>query len=124
MPCWWCRALPPASVDMQSNPSHPTTPFPHPPRPPPPPTTTVPPFTHSSLASPPLPHPPPGQVTALGLPALLERVSNALVATTDLFRQFDTGGDGFIDHEEFARVYQDLFVDGSAERIDNVRVVT
>jgi hypothetical protein len=32
------------------------------------------------------------KVTALGLPTLLERASNSLIAIRDLFRRFDTGG--------------------------------
>lgn len=32
------------------------------------------------------------KVTALGLPELLERTSNSLLAIRDLFRRFDTGG--------------------------------
>ncbi len=31
------------------------------------------------------------KVTALGLPELLERTSNSLLAIRDLFRRFDTG---------------------------------
>jgi hypothetical protein len=31
-------------------------------------------------------------MTALGLPTLLERASNSLIAIRDLFRRFDTGG--------------------------------
>ena len=49
------------------------------------------------------------KVTALGPPALLERVSTALVAVQDLFRSFDEDGDGTVSADEFARVHHRLF---------------
>lgn len=119
--------------------------------------------SHSPLlssSSPPL-HPPAAiKVTALGLPALLERASASLLSIRDLFRRFDTGeggcasrigglwgcptlpvpcrllsktlpgrhappppapppdGNGLLTQEEFATAYAQLFVDDSAERID------
>lgn len=60
------------------------------------------------------------KVTALGLPALLERASNSLHAIRNLFQRFDTDGNGYLDPEEFARVYSELFVDDAPERIDEI----
>lgn len=60
------------------------------------------------------------KVTALGNPLLLERVSNALIAIKDLFRQFDDNGDGFIERESFYRVYKELFTDGSSDRMEEI----
>jgi len=51
------------------------------------------------------------KVTALGMPKLLERVSTALLAVRSLFSQLDENGDGFLEPEEFSRVYARLFVD-------------
>ena len=51
------------------------------------------------------------KVTALGLPKLLERVSRALLAVRSLFEQLDENGDGFLEPEEFFRVYRRLFLD-------------
>ena len=44
------------------------------------------------------------QVTALGQPKLLERVSGCLVAIRDLFRIFDADLNGVISRDEFERV--------------------
>ncbi|EFN55844.1 hypothetical protein CHLNCDRAFT_145399 [Chlorella variabilis] len=60
------------------------------------------------------------KVTALGLPALLERTSSSLLAIGDLFRRFDTDGNGYMTHDEFAHVYSQLFVDDAPERIDEI----
>lgn len=60
------------------------------------------------------------KVTALGLPTLLERTSNALHAIRDLFRRFDTDGNGLLTQEEFAQVYSQLFVDDTPERMDQL----
>lgn len=67
--------------------------------------------------------PPAAQLTALGLPELLERVSNALGAIRGLFAQFDDDGNGFVSIEEFRRVYNDAFVDGDEDITSGVRVV-
>jgi hypothetical protein len=72
-----------------------------------PPTATPPPLH---------PHLPPMQITALGLPKLLERVSSALLAIRSLFIHFDADGNGWVTREEFARVYDQLFADASKER--------
>lgn len=56
------------------------------------------------------------KVTALGLPALLERVSNAHRQIYNLFNRFDASNDGVIDREEFERIYNELFVDDGEER--------
>ena len=64
------------------------------------------------------------KVTALGMPRLLERVSSALLAVRDLFKQLDENGDGFLDPDEFKRVYHRLFnaddadVDAVFDRLD------
>ena len=42
------------------------------------------------------------QVTALGNPHLLERVSNTLKQMRKLFRSFDTNGDGYVTKAEFS----------------------
>lgn len=44
------------------------------------------------------------QVTALGNPKLLERVSNTLKELHNLFDRFDVDHDGFITRDEFFRV--------------------
>lgn len=44
------------------------------------------------------------QVTALGQPKLLERVSASLVAIQNLFRTFDADLDGVITREDFETV--------------------
>jgi proline dehydrogenase len=49
------------------------------------------------------------KVTALGMPMLLERVSNALLAVRDLFKQLDENGDGLLDVDEFKRVCKTIF---------------
>ncbi len=46
----------------------------------------------------------PVQVTALGNPKLLERVSAGLVAISNLFDEFDLNKDRVISHEEFEAV--------------------
>ncbi|KAL6772171.1 PDY2 [Auxenochlorella protothecoides x Auxenochlorella symbiontica] len=51
------------------------------------------------------------KLTALGLPELLERVSNALTAIRGLFQQFDDDGNGSVSIEEFKRVYKEFFID-------------
>ncbi|KAL4433468.1 hypothetical protein ABPG77_010321 [Micractinium sp. CCAP 211/92] len=60
------------------------------------------------------------KVTALGLPELLERTSNSLLAIRDLFRRFDTDGNGLLTQQEFAHVYSELFVDDTPERMDQL----
>ena len=47
-----------------------------------------------------------GQVTALGQPKLLERVSNGLIQLRRLFQNFDINLNGEIDRDEFAKVLQ------------------
>ena len=42
-------------------------------------------------------------MTALGNPKLLERVSNALLALRDLFKQFDADSNNIVTREEFAQ---------------------
>ena len=49
------------------------------------------------------------KVTALGPPALLERVSMAILAVQNLFESFDEDKDGTVSAEEFARVHHRLF---------------
>jgi hypothetical protein len=44
------------------------------------------------------------QLTALGNPKLLERVSAGLVAIRNLFSQFDLNHDNVVSHEEFESV--------------------
>lgn len=44
------------------------------------------------------------QLTALGNPKLLERVSAGLVAIRNLFGQFDLDHDNVVSHEEFEKV--------------------
>ena len=44
------------------------------------------------------------QVTALGNPKLLERVSNGVLAIQSLFQQFDTDGNNQVTRDEFAQV--------------------
>jgi proline dehydrogenase len=60
------------------------------------------------------------KVTALGMPRLLERVSTALLAVRALFSQLDENGDGFLEPEEFSRVYARLFVDSDEARMKEV----
>jgi proline dehydrogenase len=55
------------------------------------------------------------KLTALGNPALLERVSIALLAVQSLFAAFDEDGDGTISKDEFERGYQRLFQEMSNE---------
>jgi Ca2+-binding EF-hand superfamily protein len=51
------------------------------------------------------------QVTALGNPILLERMSTALTEMKNLFKKFDSNGDGTITREEFIHTYDQLFTD-------------
>jgi len=44
------------------------------------------------------------QLTALGNPKLLERVSSGLVAIRNMFSQFDLNKDNVVSHEEFESV--------------------
>ena len=44
------------------------------------------------------------QVTGLGNPHLLERVSNTLNEMRLLFKSFDEDSDGFVTKDEFAKV--------------------
>lgn len=60
------------------------------------------------------------KVTALGMPPLLERVSTALLAVQDLFRQLDENGDGCLTPDEFSRAYSRLFTDSSEERMKQI----
>ncbi|PSC69490.1 Proline dehydrogenase [Micractinium conductrix] len=60
------------------------------------------------------------KVTALGLPTLLERTSNALLAIRELFRRYDSDGNGMVTQEEFARAHSELFLDDSPERVDQI----
>ena len=60
------------------------------------------------------------KVTALGMPRLLERVSTALLAVRNLFRQLDENGDGYLTPEEFSRVYGRLFTDSDPIRMKEV----
>ncbi|KAL4451694.1 hypothetical protein ABPG75_007356 [Micractinium tetrahymenae] len=60
------------------------------------------------------------KVTALGLPTLLERTSNSLLAIRDLFRRFDTDSNGHLTQGEFDQVYSELFVDDTPERMDQL----
>jgi proline dehydrogenase len=46
------------------------------------------------------------KVTALGNPLLLERVSQAIVETKNLFAKFDVNGDGYISRDEFERAHR------------------
>ena len=46
------------------------------------------------------------KVTALGDPALLERMSSAIVEIRNLFGKFDVGGTGSIGRDEFERCYE------------------
>jgi hypothetical protein len=46
------------------------------------------------------------KVTALGDPALLERMSSAIVEVRSLFGKFDVGGTGSIGRDEFERCYE------------------
>lgn len=46
------------------------------------------------------------KVTALGNPLLLERVSQAIVETKNLFAKFDLNGDGHISRDEFERAHR------------------
>ena len=49
------------------------------------------------------------KVTALGDPALLERMSIAIVEIRNLFGKFDVGGTGSIGRDEFVRCYERYF---------------
>ena len=49
------------------------------------------------------------QVTALGNPKLLERVSNGVLAIQSLFQQFDTDGNNQVTRDEFAQVGSQAF---------------
>ncbi|KAK9815561.1 hypothetical protein WJX72_005858 [[Myrmecia] bisecta] len=60
------------------------------------------------------------KVTALGNPKLLERVSNGLLSIRNLFMQFDKDANNVITREEFAEVYEALFTDSSAPRIEKL----
>lgn len=60
------------------------------------------------------------KVTALGMPKLLERVSTALLAVRDLFRQLDEDENGYLDPDEFSRVYARLFTDSDPARMREV----
>lgn len=60
------------------------------------------------------------KVTALGLPKLLERVSTSLVSINNLFKQLDEDNNGYLDPEEFRRVYTRLFSDATEERMAEV----
>ena len=44
------------------------------------------------------------QVTALGNPKLLERVSNGVLVLRNLFKQFDTDDNNVVSRDEFAQV--------------------
>ena len=45
------------------------------------------------------------QVTALGNPKLLERVSNGVLTLQALFKQFDTDNNNVVTREEFGQVH-------------------
>lgn len=58
------------------------------------------------------------KLTALGDPALLERLSNGLRRVVGLFTAFDEDGDGFIDRQEFERNHERLTGAGSTSTHD------
>jgi len=60
------------------------------------------------------------KVTALGKPRLLERVSTTLLAIRSLFSQLDENGDGFLEPEEFCKVYARLFVGADEATVNEV----
>ena len=50
------------------------------------------------------------QVTALGNPKLLERVSNGVLTLQALFKQFDTDNNNVVTRDEFNQVLTALFL--------------
>lgn len=58
------------------------------------------------------------KLTALGKPALLERVSSSIVSIRGLFAEFDEDHDGTICKDEFIRVYDELFSRESDDQIE------
>eukprot|EP00878_Enallax_costatus_P012186 GHUV01012726.1.p1 GENE.GHUV01012726.1~~GHUV01012726.1.p1 ORF type:complete len:543 (+),score=186.85 GHUV01012726.1:393-2021(+) len=58
------------------------------------------------------------KVTALGSPQLLERMSAALLEIRSLFRAADADGDGFVDADEFASLYKQLFPTAQPDRVE------
>lgn len=54
------------------------------------------------------------KITALGNPALLERVSTAITEIRNLFLKFDVDGNGTVSKEEFKRQYEKYFISGGA----------
>ncbi len=55
------------------------------------------------------------KLTALGNPALLERMSVAIVEASNLFAKFDKNGDGVVSAEEFEAAYREIFVDAETK---------
>lgn len=59
-------------------------------------------------------------MTALGNPQLLQRTSECILAIRQLFNRFDLDHTGYITVDEFAAVYDEMFLNGKQELVQEL----